>query len=200
MNEMECVQTTKWYCMQCRDFLPIKQFKAGPKRWICRRHYNEKWHKVKMERWNKNPQQKRCNIMWQIAYKDSIIVFLLKIEITPAQVLILLQDHSIPMNTGVRLLPLDPKKPLSLDNYCLTSLDIRKVMCRVWKRFHCTSEYESALAHYQMEWFSAFQINTEHISCQDNQGPWHQNRPSPCQCANERRLGQRRVYRQGVLL
>jgi hypothetical protein len=91
MNEMECVQTTKWYCMQCRKFLPIKQFKAGPKRWICRRHYNEKWHKVKMERWNKNPQQKRCNIMWQIAYKDSVIVFLLKIEITPAQVLILLQ-------------------------------------------------------------------------------------------------------------
>ena len=151
MNEMKFVQITKWYCMQCRDFLPIQQFKAGPKRWICRRHYNEKWHKVKMERWNQNPQQKQCNVIWQIAYKDSITVFLLKIEISPAQVLILLQDHSIPMNTGVRLLPLDPNKPLSLENYCLTSLAIRKVMCRVWKQFHCTSEYESALGHYQME-------------------------------------------------
>ena len=58
---------------------------------------------------------------------------------------------SIWLNIGVRLLPLDPQKSLSLDNYCLTSLDIRKVMCRVWKRFHCTREYESALAHYQME-------------------------------------------------
>ena len=146
---MKCVQTsTKWYCMQCRDFLPIQQFKTGPKRWICRRHYNEKWHKVKMEQWIKNPQQKQSNIMWQIAYKDSVTVFLLKIEITPAQVLILLQDHTIPINTDVRLLPLNPKKPLTLDNYCLTSLAIRKVMCRVWKRFCCTSEYEGALGHY----------------------------------------------------
>ena len=131
--------------MQCRDFLSIQQFKSGPKRWICKQHYNDRLHKAKMELWNKNPQQKQCNIIWQIAYKDSTTVFLQKIGISLSQLLTLLQDHAIPVDTGVRLVPLDPKKPLSLDNYCLTSLAIRKVMCRVWKRFHCTKEYESAM-------------------------------------------------------
>ena len=148
---MEFTPTRKWYCMQCSDFLPINQFKAGPKRWVCRRHYNEKWHKVKMERWDKNPQEKQANIMWQMAYRDSIKVFLLKIEINPAQVLMLLQEHNIPIKTKVRLLLLDPKKPLSLDNYVLTTLAIRQVMCRVWKRSHCTREYASVLSHYQNE-------------------------------------------------
>jgi hypothetical protein len=108
-----------------------------------------------MDQWSKKPQQKQSNIMWQIAYKDSVTVFLLKIDITPAQVLMLLQDHAVHVNTGVRLLPLDPKKALSLDNYCLTSLAIRKVMCRVWKQFCCTSEYESALGHCQTETISS---------------------------------------------
>ena len=175
---MKCVQTTKWYCMQCSDFLPIQQFKAGPKRWICKKHYNEKWHKVKMKRWNKCPEQRQCNIMWQVAYKDSATVFLLKIEITPAQVLMLLQDHTIPVDTSVRLVPLDPKKPLSLDNYCLASLAIRKVMCRVWKRFHCTSKYESALGHYQNDWFSPF---NQYWTCMLSRYPRiiNSNRPGP---------------------
>ena len=166
---MDCVQSNTWYCIHCREFLPVDQFKAGPKRWICRRHYNEKWHKVKMERWNQKPQQKQASIMWQVAYKDSVTVFLLKIAITPAQVLMLLQDYNIPMNTGVRLLPLDPKKPLSLDNCCLTSLAIRKVTSRVWKQFHCTREYDSALGHYQVGWFSPFQSTNEH-TCVNRSG------------------------------
>ena len=85
--------------------------------------------------------------MWQVAYKDSATIFLLKIAITPAQVLLLLQDENIPIETNVRLLPLDPKKPLSVDNCFLASLAIRKVMCRVWKHSSCAREYESALSH-----------------------------------------------------
>lgn len=140
---MECIPSKEWYCVQCHSFLPRDKFKPGPKRWICKRHYNEKWHKVKMELWNKNPQEKQASIVWQMAYKDSLAVFLLKINITPAQVLPLLDS----MNTAVRLLPLDPTKPLSLENCFLASLAIRKVACRVWKQFHCTSEYASALSH-----------------------------------------------------
>lgn len=135
--------SNEWYCMQCRGFLPLDQFKSGPKRWVCRRHYNEKWHRVKTEQWKKDPLEKQANIIWQVAYRDSITVFQLKIEITQAQVLQLLQEHSI--STNVRLLPLEPKRPLSMGNFILASLAIRKVMCRVWKQFECTTEYGRAL-------------------------------------------------------
>ena len=101
-----------------------------------------------MEKWNNNPQKKQANIAWQVAYKDSVTIFQLKMDITPAQVLLLLQDYNI--GTGARLIPFDPKKPLSLDNFILASLAIRKVMCRVWRQFHCTSEYNRALSHYQV--------------------------------------------------
>ena len=104
-----------------------------------------------MELWDKNPQEKQANIVWQVAYKDSVTIFLLKIAITPAQISVLLQDHNIPIETDVRLLPVDPKKSLSMDNCFLASLAIRKVMCQVWKTTHSTSQYESALSHYDVE-------------------------------------------------
>ena len=148
---MEYLSEKEWYCTKCRSFLPINKFKAGPKRWICKRHCGEKWHIAKMKLWDKYPQQKQASIAWQVAYRDSVTLFLLKIAITPAQVLLLLQDQNIPVETGVRLLPLDPKKPLSIDNCFLASLAIRKVMCRIWKQFRCTREYDSALSHYQEE-------------------------------------------------
>ena len=136
----------EWYCVQCRTFLPKDQFKSGPKRWICKRHYNEKWHTVRMQLWDKQPQERHANIIWQMAYRDSVTVFRLKIDITPAQLLLLLRDYNI---VDARLLPLDPTKPLSQDNCLLTSLAIRKVVCRVWKQFHCSTEYNSALSHYR---------------------------------------------------
>ena len=53
-----------------------------------------------MEKWNNNPQEKQANIAWQVAYKDSFTIFRLKLDITPAQVLLLLQDYNI--RTGAR--------------------------------------------------------------------------------------------------
>ena len=90
---------------------------------------------------DKKPQEKQANIIWQIAYRDSITVFQLKMNMTLAQVLRLLRDQDI--KEDVCLLPLDAKKPLSPENYFLASLAMRKVMCRIWKRFHCTSKYNS---------------------------------------------------------
>lgn len=138
------------YCMECRQVLPIGEFKAGPKRYLCKKHYNAKWHKAKMDKWEKRPEQKQTAIAWQVAYKDSKSVFQVKLNITPNQVLSLLQTCEVSPSTGVRLLPLDPKEPLSEKNYCLTSLDARKVMCRIWKRFHCESEYRKTLEHYKI--------------------------------------------------
>lgn len=141
----------KWYCMKCSDFLPIEKFKAGTKRWICKMHYNEKWHKIKMEQWERYPENKQASITWQMAYRDSATVFRSKIKITPVHVLALLQENNIQTNIHVRLLPLIPIKPLSKENYLLVTSEIRKVLCRVWKQSHCIEKYSEALGHYNMK-------------------------------------------------
>ena len=150
-NVLEMESETSRYCMKCCAFLAVGKFKTGPKRWICRRHYNEKWNTVKMELWKKRPQIKQANITWQMAYKDSVSVFLSKIEITPSQVLALLHDNDTPINSKVRLLPLNPTKPLSMENCWLVSLEIRKVICRVWKQSRCINQYNNVMGHYRTE-------------------------------------------------
>ena len=150
-NVLEMESETSRYCMKCCAFLAVGKFKTGPKRWICRRHYNEKWNTVKMELWKKRPQNKQANITWQMAYKDSVSVFLSKIEITPAQVLALLRDNDIPLTAKVRLLPLNPTKPLAMENCWLVSLEIRKLICRVWKQSRCINQYNNVMGHYQTE-------------------------------------------------
>ena len=89
-----------------------------------------------MELWKKRPQNKQANITWQMAYKDSVSVFLSKIEITPTQVLALLRDDDIPLTAKVRLLPLNPTKPLAMENCWLVSLEIRKLFFAVFGNSH----------------------------------------------------------------
>jgi hypothetical protein len=108
---------------------------------MCKRHYNERMHKAKMEKWVQRPQVRQSYIIWQIAYIDSIKVFDLKISIAPSRVLEILQQYAISSTDTVRLVPMDPLEPLSLDNFCLTSKTNRKDMCNIWKRLRCRSSY-----------------------------------------------------------
>lgn len=135
----------EWYCTDCADFLPVDQFKPGPKRWVCRKHYNQRWHRTKMELWTQEPQRKKAHLIWQIAYRDGVAVFRQKINISQAQVQDLMRDHG----PDQRLLPLDPTKPLSVDNYHVASLGTRKLMCRVWKGLGCAREYAKVLNQAQ---------------------------------------------------
>ena len=133
------------YCIECRHFLPVDQFKPGCRRNMCKRHYNERMHKAKMEKWVQRPQLRQSYIVWQIAYIDSIKVFDRKISIPPSRVLEILQHCAISCTDAVRLVPMEPLEPLSLDNFCLTSITNRKDMCNVWKRLHCRSTYTQFL-------------------------------------------------------
>lgn len=136
-----------WYCMECRGFLAQDQFKSGPRRTICRKHYNEKWNRIQVDRWKSNPQKKAADITWQVAYRDSVVVFDAKIHMTQGQVLELLQTHQGP----IRLLPLDPTKPLSVDNYVFAPLTTRKLMCGIWKKLKCVDDYRKALSELGLE-------------------------------------------------
>ena len=129
---------TKRRCHACGGAQPLDQFKPGLKRYICRKHYNEKWHKAKAERWAKRPHEKQAHVVWQMAYRDCVKVFGLRIAITPAQVAKLSLDNT-------RLLPVDPTRALSLDNHRLVSTEARIRACRVWKRSRDAVEYARAI-------------------------------------------------------
>ena len=69
----------------------------------------------------------------------------MKMEITPAIVLAMLQQFKIPLAASVRLVPVDPAISLSVRNYCLTSVNNRKDMCVVWKRLKDQQSYSKFL-------------------------------------------------------
>ena len=128
----------KRHCTICDTEQPEDQFKPGLKRWICRKHYNEKWRRIRKERWARRPHERQAHIAWQMAYRDSTKVFMLKIAITPAQVATLRLDSA-------RLLPIDPTRPLSMDNHRLVSAEARMRACRAWARSRDAGEYAEAI-------------------------------------------------------
>lgn len=129
------------FCLDCKAFLPVKMFKPGVRRRLCRTHFNKRMDLFKMMRWSKNPQERQAKIVWQVAYIDSVKIFKQKIDITPAGVLELLQNFKIHLTTQVRLVPVDPTISLSVQNFCLTSCINRKDMCVVWKRLRDKHSY-----------------------------------------------------------
>mmetsp|Transcript_7941 Transcript_7941/g.16935 ORF Transcript_7941/g.16935 Transcript_7941/m.16935 type:complete len:162 (-) Transcript_7941:157-642(-) len=132
-------------CHCCKMFLPHAMFKPGGRRTLCRMHFNERIRKIKLHIWNEVPQERQAKNIWMAAYADSSKVFKLKISITPAVVLDLLQQLQIPINESVRLLPVDPHLPLSAQNFCLTTPTNRKDMCVAWKRMQDKQSYSMFL-------------------------------------------------------
>jgi hypothetical protein len=132
-------------CHCCKMFLPHAMFKPGGRRTLCRMHFNERIRKIKLHIWNEVPQERQAKNIWMAAYADSSKVFKWKISITPAVVLGLLQQLQIPINESIRLLPVDPHLPLSIQNFCLTTPTNRKDMCVVWKRMQDKQRYSMFL-------------------------------------------------------
>jgi hypothetical protein len=127
------------FCLECKTFIPKEMFKD--RRRLCRNHYNRRMRSLKLQAWNENPQKRKAYIAWQIAYIDSRNVFKQIINITPTEVLSFLEDIELSRISAVRLVPVDPSKPLSVKNCCLTSPETRKDMCNVWKRIQCWETY-----------------------------------------------------------
>ncbi len=130
------------FCIECKTFLPTHQFQNWCRRTICKMHYNERMRLGKRQSWAENPQKRQANVVWQIAYADSKKVYDQKLNITPAQVLSILSSADITVDSVVRLIPLDPCKELSMDNYCLTSQKNRMDLASVWRKLKCKTTYD----------------------------------------------------------
>jgi hypothetical protein len=145
MFTMESFSVDHRFCLHCKDFLPAAMFKSGARRTLCKTHFNKRMDQIKQQKWCEKPQQRQAKIVWQIAYIDSVKTFKMKIDITPAVVLAMLQQFKISLTTSVRLVPVDPALPLSDKNFCLTSIVNRKDMCGVWKQLNDQQSYSKFL-------------------------------------------------------
>jgi hypothetical protein len=101
--------------------------------------------KSKQQSWKANPRKREANVAWQVAYTDSKKIFDQKLNITPAQVLTILE--SVPAAVrNVRLVPRDPREPLSMENYCLTTQKNRMDLANVWRKLKCKQTYDQFFA------------------------------------------------------
>ena len=130
------------FCIECKAFLPLHLFQPWCRRTVCKTHYNERMRLGKQLAWVKNPQKRQANIVWQIAYSDSRKVYDQKLNITPAEVLDVLKGSNILTDSVVRLVPLDPCRSLSMDNFCLTSQKNRTDLASVWRKLKCKQSYD----------------------------------------------------------
>jgi hypothetical protein len=130
------------FCIECKEFLPLHLFQPWCRRTICQAHYNERTRIGKQQSWKANPRKREANVAWQVAYTDSKKIFDQKLNITPAQVLTILESANTPTRSNVRLVPRDPREPLSMENFCLTTQKNRMDLANVWRKLKCKKTYD----------------------------------------------------------
>ena len=78
--------------------------------------------------------------MWRIAYLDGARTFRQRVRLGPADVALML-----PPEGALRLVPKDPRAPLSPANWKLVSPLRRRRACVVWRRLEDPAAYARAL-------------------------------------------------------
>ena len=129
------------FCVECKEFLDSKLFALKNRRTICKAHANKKSRQSRLTKWAQNPLVQKAHEVWQVAYADSHRTFKVVCGISQGSVHALLQHHKIDISDDLRMVPVDPIKPVSINNYCFTSALNKNDMCRVWRMLHCARDY-----------------------------------------------------------
>ena len=131
----------KKLCVECKEFLPLSKFKKDRWRTLCQFHYNKRHREAQRQQYERNPRRLQSSTVWQMAFVDAQKVFKKQLAISPSEVRDMMQVYTIDSASGARLVPVDPDKPLSIENYCLTTSDNRREMCSAWKNLKCKNIY-----------------------------------------------------------
>lgn len=135
------------FCVECNEFLDEKRFPSKSysskqsSRSICKVHANKMAKESRLKKWAQDPLVRKAHEVWQIAYADSSRTFKVSCGISQGSVLALLQRHQLASDDDLRLVPVDPTKPLSIDNYCFTSTQNKTDMSRIWRKLKCVRDY-----------------------------------------------------------
>jgi len=96
---------------------------------------------VRLKKWAQDPLARKSHEIWQIAYVDSLRTFKTSIDMKQGELIELMQCFNINVGDAVRLVPVDPTKPVSSNNYCFTSVINKNDMCRIWRKLHSANDY-----------------------------------------------------------
>ena len=140
--QMESTSQSMRFCIECKTLLDISKFDTKRARNLCKKHSNKKHSNFKKVRWTKNPLERRAYVIWQMAYIDAQKTFQLKLEVKPSHVIKLLEENNFDVNDCVRLIPIDPLKPLSMTNYCFVDGATKYDICLNWRQLHDPDSYK----------------------------------------------------------
>ena len=142
---MELNGQTMRFCVACNTLLDISKFDTRRARHLCKEHANKKHADLKKIRWTKKPLERRAYVIWQMAYIDSQKTFQLKMEVKAPQVLKLLEENNFGVDEDIRLIPIDPLKPLSMTNYCVVNGATKYDLCFNWRKLRNPDSYKMCL-------------------------------------------------------
>ena len=129
------------FCVECQAFLDIKLFAPKNRRTICKAHANLRLRQKRLKKWAENPLVQKAHEIWQVAHADSSRTFKIGVDISERCVFELIQLHNIGTVADLRIVPVDPTKPVSIHNYCFTSAANKTDMYRVWRMLHSVKNY-----------------------------------------------------------
>ena len=148
------------FCRACQTTLPVEAFPLGKRRYLCKRHV---WLRVKRpskERVHADPHRKLLSVLWKRCWNDAKTTFgqarvaLLQRDIarvlseldfgegvTNGESLNKVEGRADP---AIALLPEDPARLLSQENFVVVHMDVRRDMLRAY-RDGGVERYEQAL-------------------------------------------------------
>lgn len=132
------------FCTHCEDFIPIKQFPTGIRRYICKAHMRASC-KRSTQKMFQNPQKRALSKVWARAYKDCKRFEQTRLGITQAELDKLLTVGVVDelrenvalyenLARGTAIVPVDPTKILCVSNAALVATSTRKLLLKQLKR------------------------------------------------------------------
>jgi hypothetical protein len=133
------------WCKKCENFLSLDRFPGRKRQHECRLHRKPKIM-IERQKMFKDPSRLGLWRMWHYIYLDSKTVF-------GHEKLGIFQEHikknclknSIKPSVESRILPTDPRSPITEDNISLVDRIGRMVLTNTWKLTKHTETYQTVL-------------------------------------------------------
>lgn len=139
------------WCKNCRTFLPLENFPLGRRSYQCKLHT---WPIAKARRdkcFSLQPQKLGLWRMWHYAYLDSKAVFLCSgWSLMQDDIQKLCDKTAVMPSNQLRVVPLNPRSPLTTGNIAVVSRLGRTLLVKIWKVSKDVDMYVSALKLQQL--------------------------------------------------
>ena len=117
------------FCRICNDHIPISDFPAGQKRFVCKKHFAIQNSAKCQENRLKIPGKINAERAWNMCYRDSKKFPNINMNLTQQEIIQILLQVDPFFKTRLIILPLNPSIDISKDNVVvLNNIDRKKLM------------------------------------------------------------------------